>query len=108
MVKNFDQYGIDNPLPVTLYVTFQDQKQYDFIMKTKENYKDIILSNNETSNAQEQFSRNARVINVLRVLQFFFAFIIIACVVVILLFLGMIIKTKFTAMQQTIQVNKLL
>lgn len=108
MVKNFDQYGIDNPLPVTLYVTFQDQKQYDFIMKTKENYKDIILSNNETSNAQEQFSRNARVINVLRVLQFFFAFIIVACVVVILLFLGMIIKTKFTAMQQTIQVNKLL
>ncbi len=108
MVKNFDEYGIDNPLPVTLYVTFRDQAQYDFIMKAKDNYQDIILSNNQTTNSQEQFIRNARIINVLKVLQFFFAFIIIACVLVILLFLGMIIKTKFTAMQHTIDVQKLL
>ncbi len=108
MVKNFNEYGIENPLPVTLYVTFQNQEQYDFIMTKKEDYKDIILTNNQTTNAQDQFSRNARVINVLRVLQFFFGFIIIACVVVILLFLGMIIKTKFTAMQHTINVHKLL
>jgi cell division protein FtsX len=108
MVKNFDQYGIDNPLPITLYATFRDQKQYDFIMKTKDSYQDVILSNNQTNNAQDQFSRNARIINVLKVLQFFFAFIIVACILVILLFLGMIIKTKFTAMQHTIDVQKLL
>jgi cell division protein FtsX len=108
MVKNFDEYGIDNPLPVTLYVTFQNQEQYDAIMKKKDNYTDIILANNQTTNAQEQFSRNARVINVLKVLQFFFGFIIVACVVVILLFLGMIIKSKFSAMQHTINVHKLM
>lgn len=108
MVKNFDEYGIDNPLPVTLYVTFRDQEQYDFIMKSKDSYQDIILSNNQTTNSQEQFTRNSRIINVLKVLQFFFAFIIIACILVILLFLGMIIKTKFTAMQHTIDVQKLL
>ncbi len=87
MVKNFNEYGIDNPLPVTLYVTFQNQEQYDFIMNKKNDYTDIILTNNQTTNAQEQFSRNARVINVLRVLQFFFGFIIVACIIVILLFL---------------------
>ncbi len=108
MVKNFDQYGIENPLPVTMYVTFREQAQYDFIMSKKNDYQDIILSNNASSNAEEQFTRNARVINVLHVLQFFFVFIIAACVLVILLFLGMIIKTKFTAMEHTINVQKLL
>lgn len=87
-------------------MTFRDQEQYDFIMKAKDNYQDIILSNDQTANSQEQFTRNSRIINVLRVLQLFFAFIIIACILVILLFLGMIIKTKFTAMKDTIDVQK--
>lgn len=108
MIQDFDEYGIENPLPVTLYVTFANQEQYDAIMTTKDWYQDIILTNSQTNNSQEQFIRNARIINVLKVLQFFFAFIIVACVVVILLFLWMIIRTKFSAMQQTINVNKLL
>ena len=108
MVKNFDQYGIENPLPVTLYVTFQDQEQYDFVMEAKKWYEDMLLSGPSGGNTDQQFTRNARVINVLHVLQFFFVFIIIACVVVILVFLGMIIKTKFTAMHHTINVQKLL
>ncbi len=108
MVKNFDQYGIENPLPVTLYVTFQDQQQYDFVMEAKKWYEDMLLAGPSGGNTEQQFTRNARVINVLHVLQFFFVFIIIACVVVILVFLSMIIKTKFTAMQHTINVQKLL
>lgn len=44
MVQNFDQYGIENPLPVTLYVTFNDQTQYDYIMEKKSGYEDMLLS----------------------------------------------------------------
>ncbi len=108
MVKSFDDYGIENPLPVTLYATFRDQEQYDYVMSIKDKYTDIILLNTQNDESKEQFDRNARVINVLKVLQYFFTFIIAACVVVILLFLGMIIKTKFIAMQETIHVQKLL
>lgn len=106
-VQNFDQYGIENPLPATLYVMFSDQKQYDYVMQTKDSFNDILLAS-PTTNAKEQFSRNARLINLLQALQFFFLFIIAACVVVILVFLGMIIKTKFSAMHHSISVQKLL
>lgn len=107
MVQNFDEYGIENPLPATLYVSFKDQKQYDYVMQAKTSFEDILLAS-PTPNAKDQFSRNARLINLLGLLQFFFMFIILACVLVILVFLGMIIKTKFSAMHQSINVQKLL
>ena len=107
MVQNFDEYGIENPLPATLYVSFKDQKQYDYVMQAKTSFEDILLTS-PTSDTKDQFSRNARLINLLGVLQFFFMFIILACVMVILVFLGMIIKTKFSAMHQSISVQKLL
>lgn len=107
MVGNFDEYGIENPLPATLYVSFTDQKQYDYVMEAKNSFEDILLTKS-TANAKEQFSRNARLINLLGVLQFFFLFIVLACVVVILVFLGMIIKTKFAGMHHSINVQKLL
>jgi len=44
MVKSFDQYGIDNPLPVTLYVTFSDQKQFDAAMSIKNTYADMLYA----------------------------------------------------------------
>jgi cell division protein FtsX len=108
MVNNFDAYGIENPLPITLYVTFADQQQYEFVNQKKQDYQDILLSSAGGNSQDAQFSRNAHIINLLHVLQFFFVFIIASCVVVILLFLSMIIKTKFTAMNETIQVQKLL
>lgn len=108
MVKSFDQYGIDNPLPVTLYVTFQNQKQFDAVMGVKSQFSEILYAGSTTNSPDMQFQRNARVINLLQVLQIFFWAIVGACVAVILIFLGMIIKTKFTAMYQTINVQKLL
>lgn len=108
MITNFDAYGIDNPLPVTLYVTFDNQQQYEFVNQKRQEYGDILLSSSGSSNQDTQFSRNAHIINLLYVLQFFFGFIIASCVVVILLFLHMIIQTKFTAMYEMIHVQKLL
>ena len=108
MINKFDAYGIENPLPITLYVTFADQKQYEYVNQKKQDYQDILLVSSGSTNQDMQFSRNAHVINLLHVLQFFFAFIIISCIVVVLLFLSMIIKNKFTAMHETIHVQKLL
>jgi cell division protein FtsX len=108
MVKSFDQYGIDNPLPVTLYVTFADQKQFDAVMSIKKTYADMLYAGSESTTPDLQFQRNARIINLLHVLEVFFWAIVLACVVVILIFLGMIIKTKFHAMYQTIHVQQLM
>ncbi|MEI7477195.1 MAG: hypothetical protein WCJ81_01275 [bacterium] len=108
MLKSFDEYGIANPLPVTLYVLFRDQKQYDYVMETSKHYEDVLLTGAGSSNPSEQFDRNARILNVLHVLQYFFIFIIAACVVVLLLFFGMMITIKFGASHETIRVQKLL
>lgn len=107
MVQNFQEYGIDNPLPATMYVMFDNQKEYDYVMGVKGEYEDMLLKW-PANDSQEQFTRNARLINLLQVLQYFFLFIIVACVVVVLVFLGMIIKTKFAAMHHSITVQKLL
>lgn len=32
--KSFESYGIKNPLPSTLYVSFSNQEQYEFLKST--------------------------------------------------------------------------
>jgi len=49
IIKNFEKYGIDNPLPPTIYVIFDDKEKYDRLVSTINNYKDIIINTDDVS-----------------------------------------------------------
>lgn len=88
--SNFDKYGIENPLPPTLYVMFNSHKQYDSLKTTLLQYKDIILnikdlSNNQT--IQEQENRMLNIININNFIIVFSIIIVVFLIVVILTFL---------------------
>ena len=42
--QNFEKFGIENPLPATLYVMFSSNKEYEILKTTMLEYKDIILN----------------------------------------------------------------
>ena len=42
VVQNFDRYGIENPLPATLYVTFDNNEQYTKLTSTIDKYSDVV------------------------------------------------------------------
>jgi cell division protein FtsX len=42
--QNFEKFGIENPLPATLYVMFSSHKEYEILKTTIIKYKDIILN----------------------------------------------------------------
>jgi len=46
VIKNFERYGIENPIPPTLYITFKSQKEYDTMRKIVDDkkYQDILLN----------------------------------------------------------------
>lgn len=44
VVDNFQKFGIDNPLPATLYVMFSNDREYDVMKTIVFEHKDIILN----------------------------------------------------------------
>ncbi|MBO4204039.1 permease-like cell division protein FtsX [bacterium] len=45
---NLERFGVENPLPATLYVTFHDQSQYEILQQTIDRYQGIILNYQES------------------------------------------------------------
>jgi len=44
VVSNFQKFGIENPLPATLYVMFDSDSKYESLKTIVLKYKDIILN----------------------------------------------------------------
>lgn len=44
VVNNFEKFGIENPLPSTLYVMFDSDSKYEALKTIVEKNKDIILN----------------------------------------------------------------
>jgi len=44
VVSNFEKFGIENPLPSTLYVMFDSDRKYEALKTVITNNKDIILN----------------------------------------------------------------
>jgi cell division protein FtsX len=42
VIDNLDKFGIDNPLPPTLYVMFRNKSEYEYLKSTLEEYAPIL------------------------------------------------------------------
>lgn len=69
VIDQLEQYGIKNPLPSTVLITFQDVKQYEYVMNRYAEYKDHFepidtMSGRDTIQAQQW-----RIASVMRALE---------------------------------------
>jgi len=44
ITENFDKFGIDNPLPSTLYIMFYNEKEYNIMKEVILKNKDMVLN----------------------------------------------------------------
>lgn len=86
--KNFEEFGMDNPLPATLYVMFTSHKEYELLKTTILQYKDIILNVKDISQGKTIQEQEDRILNIIDVNNF-----IVILSIIIVLFLIMVIFT---------------
>jgi len=111
LIERMEANGLGNPLPATLYVVFDDEKELDILKKLMFSYKDVIANVDDvtyTQTLKEQEKRNVTAISLSQFLSRF------GLVVVVVLWLGIfalllfVLQRLFVLMDETIEVKLLL
>jgi len=111
VVGNFEKYGIDNPLPATLYVMFRNEEQYESLKSTILKHKDIILNikdiDPDKSLAQQE-NRVLTIINFTNFLQVLSYGMIALIAIIILTFVAFLLRSVFDKFAYDFKVKKIL
>jgi cell division protein FtsX len=111
ITKNFDKFGIENPLPSTLYVMFHDQKEYNIMKDIIIENKDIILNIKDVdkwATLVQQENRSLRIINIINTIKSSLYFIVIMLTLIIVFFTQHLLRHFFHNFYKEIEVKKLL
>lgn len=111
VVNNFKKFGIDNPLPATLYVMFDSDKKYESLKTIIQNNKDIILNVKDVdawSTIKQQENRVLTIINLSNFVVAISYLIIAILLAMILAFLGFLLKNVFHTFHKELAVKKIL
>jgi cell division protein FtsX len=111
VIESFKKYWIDNPLPPTLYVTFQNEEEFNKMKNIVWKYEYLITNLNdikEKTKFEEQEWRIINIINFTGFMMIFSYFLILMLWVIIFTFLLLIIKITFYNFYEQIEVEKLL
>ena len=111
VIGSLERYGIANPLPSTLYVTFSNQQEYTILKDVILAYEHIIVNLDDVTGtfsfgAQEQ--RIATVVNLSEVIRYLSYFLIAIIVLIIIVFLQYAININFFAFRKQLEVEALL
>lgn len=111
ITKNFDKFGIDNPLPSTLYVMFHDENEYnvmkDIIIKNKDiilNIKDI----DKWATLQEQENRSLKTLKIIKTIKHSIYFMIAIISIILISFTQYLLRTFFFEFYKELHIKKLL
>lgn len=111
VIKNFEKYWIENPLPPTLYVIFDNNEKYNKLKEIVKKYKDLVTNTDDIekwNSYEEQEARIKTVINLSNFIVMFSYFLIFILVIIIISFLMLIIRITFYNFYKQIEIEKLL
>ena len=111
VVSNFQKFGIDNPLPATLYVMFDSDSKYESLKTIILANKDIILNTQDIdawSTLKQQENRVLTIINLSNFVVGLSYLIITILLLIILSFLGFLFKNIFHTFHRELEVKKTL
>jgi cell division protein FtsX len=112
VLDSFQKYGIKNPLPATVYVLFNNSKDYDKLRAVVTLYADIISNREDISKIGESIKKQeARVLHTLGLTHFIVFlsfFLVLVLVIIVCSFLMLVIKTKFDRFRKMLSIQQLL
>ncbi len=112
VVSNFSKFGIDNPLPSTLYVMFDNDSKYESLKTIILENKDIILNTkdliNDGSTIKQQENRVLSIINLSNFVVGISYMIIAILFFIIIAFLWFLLKNIFHTFHRELEVKKIL
>jgi len=111
VVSNFQKFGIDNPLPATLYVMFDSDSKYESLKTIIIKNKDIILNTKDLDAWSTIKQQENRVLTIINLSNFVvrLSYIIIAILFAIILsFLWFLLKNIFHTFHRELEVKKTL
>ena len=111
LTGSFERFGMKNPLPATLYVTFHDQSQYEILQRVMNENKEIILNIQDLSqvnNIQQQENRMVNIISLSNFVQIVCLSLVVVLAIVILSFSVFFLRGIFATFRSDMQVKKLL
>ncbi len=111
VVSNFQKFGIDNPLPATLYVMFDNDSKYEALKTIILKNKDIILNTKDIdtwSTIKQQENRALTIINLSNFIIWFSYGVIAILLLMILSFLWFLLKNIFHKFHRELEIKKTL
>ena len=111
VVNNFQKFGIDNPLPATLYVMFDSNSKYESLKTIILQNKDIILNTKDVEVGSTLKDQENRVLTIINLSNFVvgLSYLIIAILLAIILsFIGFLLKNIFHTFHRELEVRKIL
>lgn len=111
ILQNFEQFGVDNPIPATLYVMFSNQEQYDSLKTIIVDYRDIITNVSdiqEHATLSEQENRSLRVITIGRFISLVSLFIVLVLGAISFLLGWFFLYTLFMYFHKKIDIKNML
>ncbi len=111
VVSNFQKFGIDNPLPATLYVMFDNDSKYEALKTIILKNKDIILNTKDIDSWSTLKQQENRVLTIINLSNFVvgLSYVIIAILFAIIIsFLWFLLKNIFHTFHRELEVKKIL
>lgn len=111
ITNNFEKFGIDNPLPSTLYVMFNSRKEYRDMKEIIISNKDIILNIkdiDEWTTLQQQENRALKILNIANIIKICTYTILVLIGIIIVSFTQHLLKSFFHDFYKELQTKKLL
>lgn len=111
VVESFENYGIGNPLPATLYVTFDGIDQFTRVKDLIKVYEDIISNKDATTNVQNIQQQEKRVLDIIwfaDIVVWVTYFLVGMLILIIFTFLLYVIRIKYYSYNKTIEIWKLI
>ncbi len=111
VIENFNRFGINNPLPATLYVMFDTDQQYQVLKETIGSYRSIISNVSDldqAANLRQQENRVVTMISLSRFLVVISFLLVLFLFGVILALCGYMLHTLYIDFHGKIDIKKLL
>jgi len=111
VVTNFQKFGIENPLPATLYVMFDSDSKYEALKTIIIANKDIILNTKDIDTGSTLKQQENRVLTIINLSNFVvgLSYVIITILLAIILaFLWFLLKNIFHTFHRELEVKKTL
>lgn len=111
VVSNFEKFGIENPLPATLYVMFDSDSKYEALKTIILENKDIILNIKDIDAGSTLKQQENRVLTIINLSNFVvgLSYVIITILLcIIVAFLWFLLKNIFHTFHRELEVKKIL